>query len=375
MDILVRPLLAVAQHQTPALQLQFCYTDIFADRFPVMGRKELGLHPAWQAAQARRDHPVPTLGGEQVQVVLAQHPGVRNQDHPAYVKALPQGLQCRLERAHIGRAAWKQLIAYRQPLHTLEQGQNDLHLLRLTVFAESLLAKIIALVAGEEKRRYVEKEYIHPLLQESAHFMRDDRLQPRNPVVIDRVHHAVELVRVHFHAMVPGKLVAARALAGARRGQSHQHGLTKQARRHHFAGPEDLLKAQPIVQRPEDLVKAHSQTLGLRQLARIGYGQRLVALTAMAGPLHALGQVFYRKQGGLPLFQQPQLRPVRQPHQRLQERPFRGRAHMLDDPLPRSLAGYAGRFDNLYANVLSGLASDGTDEHAGRGMAASIAMS
>ena len=50
----------------------------------------------------------------------------------------------------------------------------------------------------------------------------------------------------------------------------------------------------------------------------------------------------YRKQGGLSLFQEPQLRPVRQPHQRLQQRPFRGRAHMLDDPLPRSLAGYAG---------------------------------
>ena len=47
---------------------------------------------------------------------------------------------------------------------------------------------------------------------------------------------------------------------------------------------------------------------------------------------------------------------------------------MLDDPLPRSLAGYAGRFDNLYANVLGGLASDSTDEHAERGVAASIAM-
>ena len=38
-------------------------------------------------------------------------------------------------------------------------------------------------------------------------------------------------------------------------------------------------------------VKAHSQTLGLRQLACIGYGEQLVALAAMAGPLHALGQV------------------------------------------------------------------------------------
>ncbi len=46
---------------------------------------------------------------------------------------------------------------------------------------------------------------------------------------------------------------------------------------------------------------------------------------------------------------------------------------MLDDRLPRSLAGYAGRFDTLYANVLGGLASDGTDEYAERGMGASSA--
>ena len=62
------------------------------------------------------------------------------------------------------------------------------------------------------------------------------------------------------------------------------------------------------------------------------------SLCPLSGPFYNI----YRKQGRLSLFQEPQLRPVRQPHQRLQQRPFRSRAHMLDDPLPRSLAGYAG---------------------------------
>jgi hypothetical protein len=84
----------------------------------------------------------------------------RHEGHPAYPKPLPQSIDHRQERRHIGRIPGPQFTAQRPAVYIQHQSHDHLGQIRSVVFTLTVLSNLLATLAFEIDRGGIEKDQI-----------------------------------------------------------------------------------------------------------------------------------------------------------------------------------------------------------------------
>ena len=353
------PAALVAEHPDPGAGVSAGHRPVAPDvEDPLLQR--LG-----QVAQPRPDDVTVPGRLELGEVLLAEHRRVGH-DHglgPGVPAA--HRLDRRQERVPFVGGAGKHLVTDRQPVARDHQRQHHLNPPGLAVLAVAERPqRVLAPVLGhrlEVQRRAIEKQHVQRLAQQRLGVRGHPRLEPPDELVVQPVHHPVDLLQRQGDAEIPAQ-PAHRVALGLRVGDARHDGVEQRRRRGPVTRGEQPIQAQLPVHAPVGLVDAGDDAPFLPQRLQI-HPQRLGIGRLRFRPPgldDLLGDLLRREQAGLALVPDARLQVLAQLLQPNQFGLVRGHPDMAHDALPDLAAG-AHALDQL--DGLAGAVGGGFDAH------------
>ncbi len=337
--VLARALRTEDDDQPPALVLPFADPAILRSfqRDVGVGLKDLLLQRDRQIAQPRTDD---ILAADLVHGVEVG--GTQHTSHAHRALHLVAALHVLQDRAvPLVGGTGEDLVANRQSLARHHQGQQDLRVPVLAVFAETVLAKLVLNRGLEVERGAIEEEYRHRQ-------QRPARLPHAPAQMVDHrrvelVHHPVDLLKGKADAEVFLEPAHAAPLAVGVGDACHHHVEERVVRSPVARARQQPIQAQLAVHLAVDLVDARDQALLLFKLLEI---DRKLAVPLASDADYLVRDRIGCEQRRLVLVLQLRLDVLAEPPQALKLVLIHGHTDVADDALA-DLAAVTHAFDEL----------------------------